>query len=594
MPCITNSATMRSHEIIGINGGFEKHKLIKNDVVFSRWNIPKLNNSKIKILAAKGYNSNTALEISISKPNGKKINEKDGGKYIDQIDSGNSGMSKKKDETEFLPRVETNLSIPQKLQSKNMNLSVSAWIWSNSTLSTYLQIETNTGRKALSAFHSGSGCWEYITVVYPYSEIIDSFNIKLVTTKKGTAKFDEIRPVLIFDNRFENALNNRFDISLESIRNKEIKNPFRETVHLDKGKRKRIVIVGGSTIFGWDENINASISYILQSKLESIYPGKFEVLNYGLPAWTLQSQIVSIEKSYFYKSWNSGLIRPEEMASFLEGYKKALPINQPFLRYYLILSDLTLKNIDPDLIVLGTMWNDVTSVLFTDFEQNAELPKGLYNFFQNPIELAICDNIPCSVLYLKSLYRYMDDTNGYNLATAKLMYDNTIQQSLKYKNIIKTELKNIEKQLNRVDLNNFKSSEGMKIAINNSKVKYNFLMREFINRASKFSSIWHVTLPFKREDNTLRDDPQKMHYYKLKVANEIQNTVGEKVSSDFNIPFINLSSNFSRQYDHILPLQYYNLKYFNDYVHFTYRGNQWIADQIFKEMETKFNELSND
>ena len=292
---------------------------------------------------------------------------------------------------ESIAELYTYINIPNKWQSKLMNFSVSGWVWSDTPISTFFKIVSDTGREAMSAYHSGNGEWEYLTVVYPFSEIVTRFQISLVT-KQETARFDKIKPVVIVDDRF-----NIFCDNLKTLR---------EKITYRKGNRIRIIMVGNSTVAGFGDSQNASIPYILQSKLESLFPGKFEVINYGIGGWNLQSQIISLNTVFFYKDPYHLPILPKEISSMLSSMSKTI-FKKDAIVNHKQLNAATLKTLQPDIIIIGSMWNDINSTLE----------------IRHVIEMGTYGIIPYSVLYLQSLYSYMDNPTGLNYVIAKTIYD---------------------------------------------------------------------------------------------------------------------------------------------------------------------------
>ena len=95
----------------------------------------------------------------------------------------------------------TALEVPSSWQSEIVNISMSAWVWSDTPASTYLKIEANDKRHSKSAFHPGNSRWEYLTVVLPGKGSIQDLKLSLLHSA-GEARFDSVQPVFIKDDRF--------------------------------------------------------------------------------------------------------------------------------------------------------------------------------------------------------------------------------------------------------------------------------------------------------------------------------------------------------------------------------------------------------
>lgn len=75
--------------------------------------------------------------------------------------------------------------------------------------------------------------------------------------------------------------------------NAGFRNNFDITAKTDK---YRIVILGGSNAFGFCVDNSGTYSFFMQKALEEKYPGKFEVLNAGIPAYVMAQKIAYAEE----------------------------------------------------------------------------------------------------------------------------------------------------------------------------------------------------------------------------------------------------------------------------------------------------------
>ena len=181
-----------------VNSSFEVSHPPDGTVRYFPWTIQVQGNSEVH--RDKGYSGKAALVVN----------------------------TRKSDDDDY-DQISTNLTIPVQWLEGKTSFSVSAWIWSNKPLSSFLQVTSAQGKIATSDYHSGNGTWEFITVVYPFFAPSSSFKITLAN-KEGIAKFSDIRPLLLFDDRFENI--------------PDACRPFREKVSYRKENRIRIVVVG--------------------------------------------------------------------------------------------------------------------------------------------------------------------------------------------------------------------------------------------------------------------------------------------------------------------------------------------------------------
>ncbi|MBF0556633.1 MAG: hypothetical protein HQK96_19110, partial [Nitrospirae bacterium] len=115
--------------------------------------------------------------------------------------------------------------------------------------------------------------------------------------------------------------------------------------------------------------------------------------------------------------------------------------------------------------------------------------------------------------------------------------------------------------------------------------------------ALRISKVWYITMPFKGGGNYLKyikkasffmlgnnvspDGSPEIHYYKLKLADDIQRSVDQEVSHKFNLPFIDLSHIVDSELSAFPVSAYVGLEYFYDFEHLKYRGSELLVDLLF-------------
>ena len=192
-------------------------------------------------------------------------------------------------QTENPAQIVRDIFLPRSEGNKERNVAVSAWVWSDTPRSAYLRIEYDGEKTAESAFHSGSGKWEYLTVVAPYRITGEKLHLAL-RLRTGNARFRAPELLVVSDDRFDGILPPQ-DIGGGRLRER--------LAYKKDSNRYRIVVVGNSTVNGVAfASHHASLPYLLQLKLETLYPGKFEVMNYGIGAGGLLDQIISVNRHF--------------------------------------------------------------------------------------------------------------------------------------------------------------------------------------------------------------------------------------------------------------------------------------------------------
>lgn len=451
-------------------------------------------------------------------------------------------------------------------------LSVSAWVWSDRPGGAYLKLSNSKGRDAVSAYHSGGSGWENLTVVYPYDERPDSVRLSLMT-KYGKAIYGEVRPIVTYDDRFAKVLPDGC-------------NPIRERVTYLKDGRIRIVVVGNSTVNGHAvADKRGTFPYALQLKLEAYFPGRFEVINFGLCGWHLPPQIMTLDRAFnSNKACDGATWCGGKEGQFT--HKNVLVAEQNADR-----NTPTINQLQPDIIVFAGMWNDVWRVL----------KYAGWGIPPNPDEVNRHDGVPSSIEYLQAVFNYADQPTEKNRSIADNLFKRAMQP-VDPKIIARLQLR---------DLAALKASSEFGNLEENARKKFRFLAEEFIRRAQKYSNVWTVTLPGRFGDsyedagNKMAGagllPPEKIDNFMVNgyidaVTERIQNQELASASQKYRASMLNLSKSFRQQYGTMSIGEQFALGYFlenaEDNVHFRYRGNEWIADQMFLGFSDEFSRLS--
>jgi hypothetical protein len=451
-------------------------------------------------------------------------------------------------------------------------LSLSAWVWSDASGGAFLKLSNLKGQESYSAFHSGASRWENLTVVYPYDQRPDVLRVSLLTTK-GTSSFEEIKPIVTYDDRFTKTLPDACA-------------PLRERVTYANDDRIRIVVVGNSTVNGHAvANKRASFPYVLQLKLETYFPGRFEVINFGICAWHLPPQIITLDKAFNSNkacdgaAWCAGKNGQFSHKAILVAEQNA-DKNTP-----------TISQLKPDVIIFAGMWNDVWR----------SLKYSAWGIPPNPDEVNRNGETPSSVAYLQAVFNYADNPTKQNYQIADEMFEKAMRP-VEPSTLASLQLSDYTSLRKSTEFNNL---------VENSSRKFRYLSEEFIRRAQHYADVWTATLPGRLGDSyeeagkklnragllpAEKIDNFLMNGYVDALTERIQNRELTLASSKLGANLLDLSKSFQQQYEGMSISEQFTLGYFleniEDNVHFLYRGNQWIADQMFFGFLNEFIRLS--
>jgi len=472
-----------------------------------------------------------------------------------------------KGQTEDPAQIVRNIVLPHSEGNKGENVVLSAWVWSDIPRSAYLRIEYDGEKTAESAFHSGSGKWENLTVVAPYRITEGKLRLAL-RLRIGNARFRAPELLVMADDRFDGILPPQ-DIGGGRLRER--------VAYKKDSNRYRIVVVGNSTVNGVVfVSHYASFPYLLQLKLETLYPGKFEVINYGIGAGGLLDQIISVnrhfkfatqETSYYLPLVNPARYETPSSPSLIAAYQDAV----------------SLASIKPDLIIICSMWNDLDRlfnwhVLARDY--------GALNEFLLLVDDPSQDTYNAYRQKKDFILKEIEKTRA-SLAPKNYSYAWTTDQTY-------------------IDLSR---DAQFYEAARSAEQKYEELLEAFVARAVKISAVWSLALPAnggkKAADffdhapdlmlkaDSLEKEKRKAIAFARQVHAKIQSRASEHVALKYGIQNIDLVSSYDAVIEDATAADWARLEYFiPDLIHFTYRGNQWIADEIFRLMEVKFESLA--
>lgn len=225
------------------------------------------------------------------------------------------------------------------------SLSFSVLCESNSPMTTFVSISVNNDQ-----IYSPSNIakQDIITAVLPMPKNRLKSNrviIKLATDGSSSVIFKD--PKIVFTPFYTNLINKN----------------YRESFNFKKdNNKKRILAIGGSTTYGTGSTINCSWPFILQQKLEYLYPNKFEIINLGTWGGSIRDFIASYDNILWQRFGKDEYETNQEMVKDAKKY--------PF----------GYKDLNPDMVLLSVSWNDLTYSLLNDLYLNKPflLGKSLY------------------------------------------------------------------------------------------------------------------------------------------------------------------------------------------------------------------------
>lgn len=459
------------------------------------------------------------------------------------------------------------VSLPSSAVGNKRFVSVSAWVWSDAPRSAYIRLEYDGDKSAESAFHSGSGKWEYLTVVAPYSITGEKLRLAL-RLNTGEARFRSPDLLIVADDRFDGILPPQ-DIGGGRLR---------ERISYKKNlNRYRIVVVGNSTVNGVAFVAHhASFPYLLQLKLETLYPGKFEVINYGIGAGGLLDQIVSIKHHFKFATSDNNYYLPLINPARYETPSSTSLVNAAH-------DAVSLAALKPDVIIIGSMWNDLDRLF------NWHVMERDYGAMDEFLALLDNPSPAANNVYRQKKKAILDQIDGKRAGLNPRNYSYAWNSEQGYAEL---------------------SRDGQFYAsARKAEKKYEELLEAFVARAAKVADVWSLALPANggnkaailfdrfpdvllKADGMEKEKKKAIAFYR-QVSAGIQSRASRDIALKHRIPSLDLVSSYDANIEDADAGEWAKLDYFvPDLLHFTYRGNQWIADEIFRLMEVEFDRMA--
>lgn len=304
-----------------------------------------------------------------------KINEKN---LLEKLPVMDESYKEKFFQVETNNNIVEKISMPSYIQPGKFAVMFGCWVWTKEPGKVRLVLLKN-GESISSAYHSGNGQWEYLSV----NAFADAQEYEIIITSRGASfKYHKL-PILFSETR-----------TLSKVHPQT----RGEIFYLKNGK-VRIVFIGGSTTFGTgtSHTEGTDYPYILQQMFDAIYPEQVNVLNYGLSAHSVSHFIPYKERIKILEAdivcivppWNNSLSYLRDRYIYkdkLINYSKWIDRleqgigNRIALGYYL-------KNI------FTGLHNKVTEELLTDYEDQVH-SKGQSSTFYDAFGTEILKNPP--------------------------------------------------------------------------------------------------------------------------------------------------------------------------------------------------------
>ena len=225
-----------------------------------------------------------------------------------------------------------NQNIENEIDFSNKNISdfqnsllvYGAWIKTNEPKKIKLNI-LRDGILFESPYHSGSNNWEYLSVSAP---IKYRFNNGQFTSDTSAPFIKTSHVKTLISSAGINYQYYNSPIILRPLR--ERGSYYKYDVEYKKGKKIRIAILGGSTTFNIfiPHEDGADYPFQLQQMFDSLYPGKFDILNYGYPAANTRN-FLQVAKELAFQAVDLIIIVPSwnDSGDYIgDNYYKSKPI----------------------------------------------------------------------------------------------------------------------------------------------------------------------------------------------------------------------------------------------------------------------------
>ncbi|MBF0556631.1 MAG: hypothetical protein HQK96_19100 [Nitrospirae bacterium] len=300
---------------------------------------------------------------------------------------------------------------------------------------------------------------------------------------------------------------------------------YRKPFSVQKGKRFRILSIGGSTTYGVGVNTTFTWPHLLQEKLDNNFPGKYEVINLGIKGGHLEEFIQN-----YYASLTEFISKGDWDNNLVNGNLKV-----PH-------ADWGWKDLNPDLIIMAPTIADMMSDFVSERNRMA--------------------------VFAQYLLHLLDGT-WFSQNAAICFY--------------------ISKELATIDFNNRKEPTNEAQKLDLIQRDYKSHLEQFINLWRKDIPIYIVGFPvlFKATDG--KDNVEKAaRYWNIQdKANLYKNAallpkfvdMGQKIETAIAIKY-NIRHKELGEEIRTLPFND-RLEYYMDSVHMKSKGTQVLAEQIY-------------
>ncbi len=375
---------------------------------------------------------------------------------------------------------------------------------------------------ASAAPHFASDEWQTFTVVFPYPLTTNDFTLEIAPS--GTMHLRDVWALVVEDTRYLRDVCSEVYETGPGGGRRHYYELHEELAYEKQPERKRVLLVGNSTIDGCGSSKGATLSYILQQKLEALHPDRFEVINGGIGAANYVSHIVSITNHYplLFDRWPD----VNDMKRHLHQFP-------------------AVKDLGADYLILAVHWNDTREYRGW---LTREPPAPDSDVHQNTRMSLVTDRA------LEAVFHYIDDSSKENL---------------------------VKMNESRRDLLARKASD-TSIWNGLAREHFRFLTVSYIERLKKYSPDTRVilmTLPN-------LDHPQGVPTKEVPAQEPaMQREVYREVAASFSLPLIDHSQVFLDKIRSDKKLtRYARSEMMSDLVHFRYLGNQWLADQMYPQL----------
>ena len=198
-------------------------------------------------------------------------------------------------------KIEHNIKflVKDNLNIENSLIVFSSWIKSNEQNKVSLNI-VRDDILFQSPFHSGNNTWEFLSVSIPLHYSVQNGGI--VQSNINPSQYTKNLKTVI-SSQGTNFQYYKVPTIIRPLRNVDKKRPsYKYDVKYSKGDKIRVAIIGGSTTFNIyiTPREGQDYPFLIQQMFDALYPGKVDVINYGMPAASTFS-FLSIAQELVYQ-----------------------------------------------------------------------------------------------------------------------------------------------------------------------------------------------------------------------------------------------------------------------------------------------------